>query len=519
MLVVKRMRDQEHIPGWPASILTYRDALLHVLMAAPDRIILYDRAEPIRADGFLDRIGIMLEVLHPHALVSDAPHRRIGLALHDNIWSMAAQIACWFLRLSPLQLDHRQSADDLRKTVRSNGLALVITRQKRLLAAAAEVMLIADPAGLLADAALVAKGRASLQAASQVPAGPDDLAEFLTSSGVSGPPKIYPATQAQLLAMTMAVAGNGERGDWGAALAAVSIVFGGARLIWTRNLLYGRPIHALPLLFTIVELDQALRDPQIAECTLPPHLIRALVQHATQDPGSAPRYPHLMKLQSIGGPALDADKLAAQERLSAHYVMTYSSTETGVVARISGADLRHRPGSCGRPLHPELVDIVDDAEVPLPPGAIGRIRVKRPYQLECETKIMMAWPGDLGWLDEDGYLFIAARGDGIICKNGVNYASAMVEAKLLDCADVADVAVLRLPRAAGDDDTLIAVRPAGDHIAPQHLARALRQRLSSHEQPQAIILVGADDLTPGGKIRRQAVLEAYTDNPSNMVQI
>ena len=515
----------EPLSRWPGSITTYRDALLHVLEADPDRIVIRDNSGPISADGLLDRVGIMCLCLQGHATprMEDTAPPHVGIALHDNVWSMAGVIACWFLGLTPVRLDHRLSADDLRRTIQANALRLVVTRQKRLRDCAAEVMLIEDPAQLLADATSVVLGRALLADRRQTIASPDDVAEFLASSGVSGPARFYPVTQQRVLQQVISAASDGQRGQWGTALSAISAVFGGARLIWWRNLLYGRPIHALPLLFTISELDAALRDERVEECTLPPHILRALVQHAAAHPGPVPRYPHLLKLQSIGGPALAADKLAAQAVLSPRYVMTYSSTETGVVALIEGEDLRRRPESCGKPIEAVQVDIVDAEETPLAVGTIGRIRVIRQKYIDGEYQLGTSWPGDIGWLDEEGYLFIAARGDGIICHNGVNYSSSVLEAKLLGCPDAGDVAVLRIPREAGDDDTLIAVSPArsGDtaDIDPKRLARDLRHRLSAHEQPQAIVLLGDIHITPSGKIRRNAVLETYLSSPSKMVQI
>ena len=515
----------EPLSRWPNSITTYRDALLHVLEADPDRIVIRDSSGPISADGFLNRVGIMCLCLHGLAppRTEEASPLRVGIALHDNVWSMAAVIASWFVRLTPLRLDHRQSADDLRQTIQANALRLVVTRQKRLRDCAAEVMLIEDPAHLLADAKQVALGRNLLADIRQTVARADDVAEFLTSSGVSGPARFYPVTQRGVLLQAINAASDGHRGQWGTALSAISAVFGGARVIWWRNLLYGRPIHALPLLFTISELDTALRDERVEECTLPPHILRALVQHAAEHPGPVPRYPHLLKLQSIGGPALAADKLAAQAVLSPRYVMTYSSTETGVAAKIEGDDLRRRPESCGKPIDAVQVDIVDAEEIPLAVGTIGRIRVIRPKYIDGEYHLRTTWPGDLGWLDDEGYLFIAARGDGIICHNGVNYSSSVLEAKLLGCSGAADVAVLRIPRAAGDDDTLIAVSPARSGntvpIDPKRLARDLRHRLSAHEQPQAIVLLGETHITPSGKIRRSAVLETYLSSPSKMVLI
>ncbi|WP_323008714.1 hypothetical protein [Paracoccus sp. (in: a-proteobacteria)] len=94
------------------------------------------------------------------------------------------------------------------------------------------------------------------------------------------------------------------------------------------------------------------------------------------------------------------DKIDAQRLLSPFYVMTYKSTESGVIARIEGEKLQVRPASCGRPLPPGKLEIVDADDNPLPAGLVGRIRLTWPAPKEqpADRSPSRAYPGDLGWL-------------------------------------------------------------------------------------------------------------------------
>lgn len=501
-------------PASAAQAHSYRDALYQVLAANPKREVIHEKTEVIMASDFLDRVAIMAAWMEDNIARNDRAPLRVGLALHDNVWSFSAMMACWFTDLVPVLIDHRISVPDLQDLVARNDLRCVITRQARLTSGDATVLMLPEPATLLADAEHLRHARGRLAVAAETPANGTDVAGLHSSSGVTGPPKLYPVTQSRLLDIARGAATDGQRGQWGSALSVLSISFGAARLVWLRNLLFGKSIHTLPLLFSIADLDTALRDPRIEECSLPPNLLRALLQHADRFPGPEPRYPHLAKLQSVGGPALPADKLAAQARLSDQYLMTFSSTETGVISRIEGEDLRRKPDSCGRPISPDDMRIVDAAGQTLPAGAIGRICVMVTRTTAGTAQKEPAWPGDLGWLDEDGFLYVAARGDGIICRNGVNYSAQSVETRLLTIPEVLDAAVLRIAGSAGDDETLIAVRLTPFHSAD--IGRSLRKCLSAHEQPQAFVVANDDDVTAGGKIRRQALLQRYRDAPLSL---
>ncbi|WP_225029804.1 class I adenylate-forming enzyme family protein [Xinfangfangia pollutisoli] len=478
----------------------YYAALREVLLNDPDRVVVWRRDQPITAGAFLQGAANMAGWL---AGCGHAAGDRLGLALHDNLHTIQMTLACWMLDAEPMILDHRLTREDLPAWQQRYKLRGVISGQARL----------ADLPGIR-----LFPGPAQLP---QTPLPPlpvgspaDRRADFITSSGVSGPPKVGAHTQASMLAAVRDMIEDERRGVWGAALSVISVAFGGARYFWWRNLLAGVPVHVMDLLFSIEALDAALLDPRIEDCTLPPNLIRALADHAEKMGATTQRYPHIRKLQSIGGPARAEDKLRAYHLLTTGYVMTYSSTETGLLTRIEGADLLAHPDSCGRILPGLEVQIVDAEDRPCGVGTVGRIRLHRAGKPGEEASY--AYPGDLGWFDAAGFLYIAARGEGIICRNGENFSAAVLEARLLDLPWLRDVAVIRVPGRDDNDDAILLALDAGETPVAQ-IRRQLRQRLIAREYPTGIWMLKPEDYTAGGKIQRQRIAATWSTAPERFL--
>src|SRR5262249_27406951 len=133
----------------------------------------------------------------------------------------------------------------------------------------------------------------------------------------------------------------------------------------------------------------------------------------------------------------------------------FGATEGVGLTVIRGDEWLERPGSVGRPLHSDLV-ILDDAGRPLPPGLVGEIYMRsrfatgKPYEYLGAGATKHApggfeSVGDLGFVDEAGYLFPADRRTDLIITGGANVYPAEVEAALAEHRAVRDVAVVGLP--------------------------------------------------------------------------
>ncbi|HEY8517739.1 MAG TPA: AMP-binding protein [Candidatus Binatia bacterium] len=174
--------------------------------------------------------------------------------------------------------------------------------------------------------------------------------------------------------------------------------------------------------------------------------------------------------------------------------------------------------SIGRPLPDVEIKVVDEAGNELPPGETGEILVRTPrvmkgYAGDVEGGARMEPDGflhtrDLGYVDDDGYVFLVGRKDDMIIRGGENIAPAEVESILQGHPAVEEVAVLGLPSVEWGQIVAAAVvlRP-GASATPEELSEYCRQRLASFKKPEVIKIVDQLPRNPLGKILRKDLRE------------
>lgn len=194
----------------------------------------------------------------------------------------------------------------------------------------------------------------------------------------------------------------------------------------------------------------------------------------------------------------------------------YGATE-GQATRISSEEWLRKPGSVGRARRD--VDLfIGDPSAPdrrLPRNAAGLVWIKDraappfEYWQDPDTtrrrRLGDAFTvGDLGRLDDDGYLFLEGRTDDVIVTGGVNVAPAEVEAALAEHPAVAEVLVYGHPSEEWGHEVRALVVPAyGLPLDADHLWEWARARLSGVKCPKQIDLVEALPRTAAGKLRRR----------------
>ena len=139
----------------------------------------------------------------------------------------------------------------------------------------------------------------------------------------------------------------------------------------------------------------------------------------------------------------------------AHFFVSYGSSENAGIALASGAQWLEHPGTVGKPFN-TVARILGDSGADLPPGEVGEIFLRWDGQTDASFEYSGAVEarrtadgysslGDLGWLDGDGFLFLADRRTDMIITGGANVYPAEVEAALSEHPDVVDAAVVGLP--------------------------------------------------------------------------
>jgi bile acid-coenzyme A ligase len=122
--------------------------------------------------------------------------------------------------------------------------------------------------------------------------------------------------------------------------------------------------------------------------------------------------------------------------------------------------------------------------------------------------------GDLGYVDDDGYLFVADRRQDLIISGGANVYPAEVEAALSEHPDVADSVVIGLPDSEWGQRVHAVVQPApGAELGADDLRRHCKARLASYKVPKDFELVESLPRTSAGKLNRSALIADRTGPP------
>jgi len=210
------------------------------------------------------------------------------------------------------------------------------------------------------------------------------------------------------------------------------------------------------------------------------------------------------------------------ERLKSEFpdaqpALGYGLTETNAVGCINfWGSYAAKPESTGRPARPFVdVAILGANDAHLPAGERGEIAIRSAANITCYwenpeataaafTSDGFLKTGDVGYLDDDGYVFIVDRKKDIIIRGGENIASADVEAALYACPDIAEASVFGVP-----DERLGEVPVAvvyGDGVDEASLRAFLEPRLAAYKIPARFIFSGEPLPKLGtGKIDRVAL--------------
>jgi long-chain acyl-CoA synthetase len=199
----------------------------------------------------------------------------------------------------------------------------------------------------------------------------------------------------------------------------------------------------------------------------------------------------------------------------------YSASEGGGTS-VTSAEWLERPGTVGRPSHGGDIRILGDDDAVLPAREIGRVFMKlsRPFEyLGDQDKTASVQVdgyftvGDIGYLDEDGYLFLCDRAADTIISGGVNIYPAEIEAALSSHPRVADVAVIGVPNEEWGEEVKAVVQltdgPPGDDTLAAELIEHASQRVARFKVPRSVDFVVALPRLDNGKLYKRRIRDQY----------
>jgi fatty-acyl-CoA synthase len=229
-----------------------------------------------------------------------------------------------------------------------------------------------------------------------------------------------------------------------------------------------------------------------------------------------------LKKITCGGSAVPVRVMEAYESRGLSFSGGYGMTETAPGATSLQPDRsRDKMGSVGLPHFFTDVRIVDPLGAVQAPGAVGEIQIKGPnvireyWNRPDATAGSFAdgeWfrSGDIGYADEEGFIYIADRLKDMIISGGENIYPAEVEQLIIELEAVASVAVIGVPDEKWGEVPRAIITIRGGHTVTEAEVRAhLEGRLARYKIPKSVVIVDEMPRTASGKIRKADLREMY----------
>lgn len=439
------------------------------------------------------------------------PGDKVGLLLSDRYLFVVALLALMRLRVVAVPLNTRLTAAELSWQVNNADCRLLIC----------EAETRAQAMEITPDALELRR-----QSFNEPPSeynefgwmNLDDDFAIIHTSGTSGQPKAAILTYGNIYHSARASAkllGHLKNENW---LCVLPLYHVGGLSIILRSLIYCTAVEFGPTApFDVIESNRVLSDSPITLVSLVPTMLQRLLDAKTR------AWNPQLRLILLGGeaPSTELVERCIAEKLP--IATTYGLTEASSQVATATPDLvYHKPGTVGKSLPYTQVQIVDEQGKDTAPNVAGDVLVNGStvmrgyYNDPAATKAALrdGWlhTGDIGYLDEEGDLFILQRRSDLIVSGGENIYPAEVERALRKHPQVAEAVVFGLPDVEwGQCVVAVAQTAVGASASAEQIRGFLRKRLARYKIPRQIVFVAALPLTASGKIQRREARRIFDD--------
>jgi long-chain acyl-CoA synthetase len=212
-------------------------------------------------------------------------------------------------------------------------------------------------------------------------------------------------------------------------------------------------------------------------------------------------------------------------------IYEYYAASEGGGTLATPQDWLKKPGTVGKPWPISQIRVLDEQRRAVPARTVGTIWMRMgQHAFEyhgSKEKTEQAWSegfftvGDMGYLDEDGFLFMSDRKQDLIISGGVNIYPAEIEAVLVLHPKVRDVAVFGIPNDDWGEEVMAVVEPAAgvaqDATLEQELLDFAAQRLAKFKLPRTVKLVDSLPRDPNGKLYKRRLRDPYWEGRSAVI--
>lgn len=453
---------------------------------------------------------------------------RVAIAAEDVAEGVAAYLGVWLagctvvhvnVRLAAPEVQHVLDDSEARGLIYTDGLDALVAGLERL----DELVFVSN----LDDREKAEFGAAMAASSSQPPAistQPDDCAILGYTSGTSGRPKGAVASHRAVVLCTRLAPYSYRIPPRSRIAYSGSLCFIGS--VWGQvfpHLYVGGMVRLLGR-YDVDRWFAAIREDRSTFTYVPTPLIPDFVDRVEAEPAILD---HLATVFHTGSLAARSQVEALIDVIGERYVETYGSTELigsatattpEMFTRGCGAADIYASGGIPVPCAEVWVESEDGERVP--PGTEGEVVV------DVETRFDGYWnapektaealrgggfhTGDLGYLDDAGFLYISGRRSELIVSGGMNVYPAEVERVILSDPAVREVAVFGIPHPRWGEGVAAAVVPEpGAALDAEHIIALCREQLASYKKPTAVVLVDELPVNAARKVDKRALGKLY----------
>lgn len=497
------MNTQENRSNWEIGANTVAQVFSNAVRQAPDAIFCKTAESSLTYDQAAGAIQTLADELRP--TIQGKP---VAVILPNSMAFLITYFAILFAGGKPALLNHGHPDATIEKLLDDLGAVLAISTR----------VFEGHATRTLDDAGVNELARPVNIETFHAPSDSSDIAAILYSGGTTGLPKQVPHSNAAIIA-TM------ERGDWGWRTGASEVWLPVAPFTHIYGFLMGltNPIIragtiVIPERFHPDLIVDLLEQENVSIFGGgPPAIYQAVMASAKFE---AAKFPQLRVCPGGGAPfPLDVHR-RWQEATGLRIFEGYGMTEIAPIS-INTEEHGVKPGSAGKPVPDTTVEIVDleTGTKVLPRGETGEIRVKGPHMMTgyvCsaeETKQTLkhgfVYTGDIGCLDEEGFLTISDRKKNVIFVSGFNVFPREVEELLLTHPAISGACVIARPdeRSGEAPVAFVTLRTELDRDA---ISDFCRENLIAYKLPAEVNILAELPLTPAGKVDRIALKQRLT---------
>lgn len=329
------------------------------------------------------------------------------------------------------------------------------------------------------------------------------------TSGTTGTPKGFKRTHVSWIKSFEATGEAFELDQFEHMIAPGPLVHSLSLFAFMQSLYSGATFHMVQQ-FNAREMLELCENFPHAILFVVPTMIESMMQQ---------RIPAQLKIQAIissGGKWTEASKQRSKEVFKGTKIYEYyGSSEASYISYLNVYD-EHKMNSIGKPFSGVEVSIRDEYDQEVPVGVVGQLYIRSEmmftgydHQPEETSKVFQdGWLilGDVVYMDEDGYLYLAGRSKNMMVTGGLNVFPEEIESVLLQLPEIHEVMVLGMPYPYWGDLVTALVKWNGpERLSIDEIKQYCRQHLATYKAPKKLITVNEFIYTSSGKLARQAM--------------